>query len=194
MARHADCDNDRQMVDALIVIDVVKDIFELPVPLHEPDRFVERISELLSRARSAGAVVVHVQPTGAEGTRYAPGSPGRAFHPRTGPRDGEVVVEKYHPDAFQGSPLAELLRARGARAVAMCGFATDYCVDTTVRSGYAHGFDVTLAADAHTTTANAVLSAADTVAHHNCVLKRFARVGPTSEVRFRGAADSATVS
>lgn len=173
------------MVDALIVIDVVKDIFELPVPLHEPDRFVDRVSDLLARVRAAGALIVHVQPTGAEGTRYAPGAPGRAFFAKTGPREGELVVEKYHPDAFHGSMLAELLRDRGVRAVAMCGFASDFCVDSTVRSGYAHGFEVTLAADAHTTTANAVLSAADTVAHHNCVLKRFARVVPASEIELR---------
>jgi len=166
------------------VIDVVKDIFELPVPLHEPERFVARISDLLARARSAGALIVHVQPTGAAGSRYAPGAPGRAFHPPTGPLAGESVVEKSHPDSFQGSTLASLLRDRGARSVAMCGFASDFCVDTTVRSGYAHGFEVTLAADAHTTTANAVLSAADTVAHHNCVLKRFARVVPSSEIQF----------
>ena len=175
------------MVDALIVIDVVRDIFELPVPLHEPDRFVARIIELLSRARSAGAAIVHVQPTGADGTRYAVGAPGRQFHPPTGPRQGEIVVEKYHPDAFQASALGELLRERGTRAVAMCGFASDYCVDSTVRSGYAHGFAVTLAADAHTTTANPVLSAADTVAHHNFVLKRFAQVVPASESEFRAS-------
>jgi nicotinamidase-related amidase len=175
------------MVDALVVIDVVKDIFELPVPLYEPDRFVARVSDLLARARSAGTVIVHVQPTGAAGTRYAPGAPGRAFHPQTGPFAGEVAVGKYHPDAFHGSTLAALLRDRGARGVAMCGFASDYCVDSTVRSGYAHGFEVTLAADAHTTTANAVLSAADTVAHHNCVLKRFARVVPASEIELRRA-------
>jgi nicotinamidase-related amidase len=172
------------MVDALVVIDVVTDIFELPVPLHEPDRLVARISELLARARAAGALIVHVQPTGPEGTRYAPGASGRRFHAKTGPLEGETIVEKYHPDAFQGSALEELLRGRGARAVAMCGFATDYCVDSTVRSGYAHGFEVTLAADAHTTTANAVLSAADTVAHHNVVLKRFGHVVPASEIDF----------
>jgi nicotinamidase-related amidase len=172
------------MVDALVVIDVVKDIFELPVPLHEPDRFVARITELLARGRAAGVLIVHAQPLGPEGTRYAPGAPGRAFHPTTAPREDELVVEKCHPDAFHGTTLDRLLRDRGVRAVAMCGFASDYCVDTTVRSGYAHGFEVTLAADAHTTTANAVLSAADTVAHHNVVLKRFARVVPAAEIAF----------
>ena len=37
-----------------------------------------------------------------------------------------------------------LLRSHGTRQVAMCGFASDYCVDATVRSGYAHGFDLEL--------------------------------------------------
>ena len=37
------------MVDALVVIDVVIDIFDLPVPLHEPSQFVDRIAEFHGR-------------------------------------------------------------------------------------------------------------------------------------------------
>jgi len=175
------------MVEALVVIDVVRDIFELPMPLHEPEQFVANIADLLVRARAAGALIVHLQPTGAEGTRYAPGAQGRQFHPRTAPVGHEIVIEKYHPDAFHGTNLEELLVDRSVRGVAMCGFASDYCVDATVRSGYAHGFDVVLAADAHTTTANEVLSAADTIAHHNVVLRRFAKVTPAAEIQFQRA-------
>jgi hypothetical protein len=33
-------------MQALLVVDIVKDIFELPVPLHDPDGFVERVCGL----------------------------------------------------------------------------------------------------------------------------------------------------
>src|SRR3569623_2913650 len=175
------------MVEALVVIDIVRDSFGLPVPLHEPERFGANGAELRARARAAGAWSIHIQPTGAEGTRYAPGAPGRQFHPQTAPVAGEIVIEKYHPAAFHGTNLEELLVDRGVGGIAMCGIASDYCVDATVRSGYAHRFDVVLAADAHTTTANEVLSAADTISHHNVVLQRFAKITPAADIQFQRA-------
>jgi nicotinamidase-related amidase len=68
----------------------------------------------------------------------------------------------------------------------ICGFATDFCVDTTVRSAFARGFRVVLAAGAHTGTGNPVLTADQVVRHHELVLARFARVVPAAEVAFAG--------
>jgi nicotinamidase-related amidase len=85
---------------------------------------------------------------------------------------------------FVGTGLVELLAERGIDEVIICGFASEACVDATVRSAYAKGFRVVLAAGAHTTTANPVLSAEQIIRHHEFVLQRFARVVPAAEVRF----------
>jgi nicotinamidase-related amidase len=176
------------MAEALVVIDVLIGIFELPVPLHAPEELLERTTELLERARSAGALIVHVQQIGPEGSRFAPGTRIGQFRDEVKPLAGEVIIQKGHPDAFQGTTLDETLRGRGIRGIVITGFASEFCVDATVRSGYARGFAVELAADAHTTTAGPVLSAADAVAHHNFVLARFARVLPAAEIRFAASA------
>jgi|SRR5664279_3055990 len=172
------------MARALVIIDVLTGIFELPVPLHEPETFAERVAGLLARARQANALIVHVRQLGDPGTRFAPDAPTRQFHTSAMPLADELVIEKRHPDAFQNTALADTLRARDVRGVAIAGFATDFCVDASVRSGYAHGFEIALASDAHTTTAGRVLSAADAVAHHNFVLERFARVQPAADIAF----------
>ncbi|HYE17930.1 MAG TPA: bifunctional nicotinamidase/pyrazinamidase [Tepidisphaeraceae bacterium] len=44
--------------------------------------------------------------------------------------------------------LADYLRARGTRAVFVCGLATDYCVKFTALDARREGFDVTLIVDA----------------------------------------------
>ncbi len=44
--------------------------------------------------------------------------------------------------------LADYLRGRGVRSVAVCGLATDYCVKATALDAAAGGFAVTLLADA----------------------------------------------
>ena len=98
---------------------------------------------------------------------------------------GEVVVGKTEPDVFMGSTLAAQLAALTGRSeLVICGFATQDCVDTTVRSAFGRGYSVVLAAGAHTTTANPVLSAAQIIAHHELVLRRFARVAPSDAIEF----------
>jgi nicotinamidase-related amidase len=171
-------------MQALLVLDVMNAIFELPVPLHDPDGFIERVRGLLDRARAQGVLVMHFRQLGADGSVFAPGARARELHPRVAAAPGEVVFDKREPDMFVGTSLAETLAERGVDEVVICGFASEACVDTTVRSAWAKGFRVVLAAGAHTTTANAVLSAEQVVKHHELVLARFARVIPAADIVF----------
>lgn len=57
-----------------------------------------------------------------------------------------VDVDAY--SAFNGTGLAEAMRARDIRRLAVCGLATDYCVLNTVLDGVQAGFEVLLVAEA----------------------------------------------
>jgi nicotinamidase-related amidase len=167
-------------MQALLVLDIVNAIFELPVPLHDPDGFIESVRGLLDRARAAGVPILHFRQLGPEGSRFAPGGRGRELDARVAAGEGELVIDKGEPDMFVGTKLAE----RGVDEVVVCGFASEACVDATVRSAWAKGFRVVLAAGAHTTTANPVLGVDEIIKHHEFVLQRFARVVPAAEVVF----------
>ena len=170
---------------ALLVIDVQNAIFQLPVPLHEPEQFLSKVRGLVERARRAGVPVIFAQHLGKHGSTLEAGSPGGEIHSAIAPLHGEVIVGKTEPDAFMGSTLAAQLAAlTGTSELVVCGFATQDCVDTTVRNAFARGYSVVLAAGAHTTTANPVLSAAQIIAHHEFVLRRFARVVPSDAIEF----------
>jgi len=171
-------------MQALLVLDIMNAIFELPVPLHDPDGFVERARGLLDRARAQRVPVVHFRQLGPEGSIFGPGGRAREYHPRVAPAPGELDIDKREPDMFVGTSLSDVLAERGIDEVVICGFATEACVDTTVRSAWAKGFRVVLAAGAHTTTGNAVLSAEQIVKHHELVLARFARVVPAADIAF----------
>ncbi|NVB78102.1 MAG: cysteine hydrolase [Kofleriaceae bacterium] len=173
-------------MQALLVLDVVNAIFELPIPLHDADGFVERVRCLLVRARATGVPVVHFRHLGPEGSLFAPGGRGREIDARVAAVEGELVIDKREPDMFVGTSLAEVLAERAVDEVVICGFSTEGCVDSTVRSAWAKGLRVVLASGAHTTTANAVLTAEQIVRHHDLVLARFARVMPAVDVMFAG--------
>ena len=49
------------------------------------------------------------------------------------------------------------------------GFATDFCVDTTVRSALARGYTTIVPEDGHTTSDRAYMPASKVIEHHNFV-------------------------
>ena len=81
---------------------------------------------------------------GSDGARFAPGLQ----------LDDAVVISKATTvdvdaySAFNGTGLADTLRARGITRLAVCGLATDYCVLNTVLDALAAGFEVLLATEA----------------------------------------------
>jgi nicotinamidase-related amidase len=93
-------------------------------------------------------------------------------------------MEKHTADAFNGTDLAECLERLSVGAIAICGFVTEGCVDPTVRRASSLGFQVELAADAHSTTDGQVLRAEQIIEHHNSVLAIFGEVKATDEIQF----------
>jgi nicotinamidase-related amidase len=59
------------------------------------------------------------------------------------PASGDIIVEgKRGLDAFMSTNLDFILRSRGIRNVALGGFLTNCCVESTMRTAYEKGFDV----------------------------------------------------
>src|SRR5690242_14875853 len=96
-------------MQALLVLDVMNAIFELPVPLHDPNAFVENVRGLIERARARRVPVVHFRQIGPEGSLFAPGGRAREFHPRVAPTADEGVIDKSEPDMFFRTSLSTLL-------------------------------------------------------------------------------------
>ncbi|MEV6412578.1 isochorismatase family protein [Kribbella sp. NPDC051718] len=147
-----------QPVQALLIIDV--QLGSLAV-VPESARLLERVGELLAKARAAGVLIVHVQNDGVQATADAPGTPGWELH--FGVEAGEPVVRKLQDDSFAGTPLAELLAAHEVQAVAVCGLMSEMCVSATARTALARGLRVVLPHDAHSTTGIPATAAAPAI-------------------------------
>jgi len=82
------------------------------------------------------------------------GTPGAQFHPGLMLPQGTVIISKAtdpKQDAysgFQGTDLAQRLKAQGIRQILVGGLATDYCVKSTVLDGLKAGIRVYFLSDA----------------------------------------------
>jgi nicotinamidase-related amidase len=64
------------------------------------------------------------------------------------PQPGDIVIEgKRGLDCFASTNIDFILRARGIRDVALAGFLTNCCVESTMRSAYERGYRVVTLTD-----------------------------------------------
>lgn len=79
---------------------------------------------------------------------FRQGSWGAEIVDNVKPLSHEIILEgKRGLDAFYSTNLDFILRQLNIRSVAICGFLTNCCVESTVRTAYEKGYDVTTLSD-----------------------------------------------
>ena len=162
------------MKSAVVIIDVQRGYFDAEPRPADADAVIARINALTSRARQAGVPVVFVQ----HEAQFEFGSPGWELERQLQVGPGDHKIRKATPDSFLRTELAELLSTLGATHLIVCGYATEGCVDTTIRRAAALGYEVTIAGDAHTTDDKPHASAGQIREHHNAALSDLTSFGP----------------
>lgn len=173
-------------MDAMIVVDMQAGLLN-GAPKHDLSGVIARINRLAAATRKQGGRVVFIQHCGPDGEAFAPGAPGWDFLPELDRRDSDIVVPKSLNDAFAGTALKAVLDGIGARRLLIAGWATDFCVDATLRGATAQDYDVVAVADGHTCSDRPHLAAAKVIRHHNWVwsgliARRSVRVMSTAEL------------
>jgi len=136
---------------ALVVVDAQQGLLDGAAAVPDAPAILHRLGMALAAARSAGALVVHLQNDGASGTLDEPGTTGWLIHPQVAPAPGEVVLRKRQDDGFDGTALEDVLVRHKVRRIAVAGLLSEMCVSATVRGALARGFHVILVRDAHAT-------------------------------------------
>lgn len=166
---------------ALLVIDVQVAMFADDDPVYDGANLLEKLKTLIARARAAEIPVIYVRHS-EEGSPMAYGQPGWQIHPAIAPQESDLIVDKRFPDSFMQTNLKAELEARSIKRLIISGIQTEVCVDTTSRSAFSQGYDLTLVKDAHSTWNNSVITAPQIIAHHNRTLGGgFARLKAVEE-------------
>lgn len=127
----------------------------------ESSNMLEHAQETVAQARELGATIIHAPITFAEGypelgafpygilkgvvdtSSFRKGTWGADFADEMQPQEGDLVVEgKRGLCAFSSTNLDFILRGRGIENVALGGFLTNCCVESSMRTAYEKGFNV----------------------------------------------------
>ncbi|POH59301.1 cysteine hydrolase [Arthrobacter glacialis] len=128
---------------------------------------LDNAEKVLAAARAAGATVIHSpisftpgyneiakHPYGilkgvVDATAFVKGAWGAEIMDRFAPVESDIVIEgKRGLDAFGSTNLDFILRAKGIKTVALAGFLTNCCVESTMLTAYERGYNVGTLTDA----------------------------------------------
>jgi nicotinamidase-related amidase len=172
------------MKTALVIIDLQQGSFTPDIPRYDPGGLVTRLNSLADAVRARDGSVIFVQHDGPPGDPHHPDLPGWRLLPDLRVRTGDLTVRKTACDAFLGTTLDATLRSLSVDQLVVTGCATDYCVDTTVRSALARGYATIVPMDGHTTSDRPHLPARKIIEHHNAIWADFiAPAGPAMVCR-----------
>jgi nicotinamidase-related amidase len=164
---------------ALIVIDLQKGITGIPT-VHSTEEIIGRSAQLARAFRERGLPVVLVNVSAAAPGRTDAGPRKYSFPPDWAELVPELeqhpsdhIVTKQRPGAFLGTDLDDYLRRRGVTQIVLTGIATGSGVESTARSAYDLGYNVTFVVDAMTDR--------DADAHRHSIEKSFPRLGETAK-------------
>jgi nicotinamidase-related amidase len=104
--------------------------------IHSPIQFAEGYNEI---TKTPYGILKGVVDTSA----FVKGSWGAQIVDDLSPEPGDIILEgKRGLDAFASTNLDFILRSKGIETVALAGFLTNCCVESTMRSAYERGFEV----------------------------------------------------
>ncbi|WP_296648586.1 isochorismatase family protein [Rhodoluna sp.] len=131
---------------ALLVIDVQNGVVE---GAYRRDQVITNVEAAVAKARAANLPVIWVQHSDEE---MPIDSDAWQIVSELIPLSGESMVRKTFRSSFEGTNLAEMLESLAVGRLIVCGAQSNNCIRHTAQDAIAKGYDVTLIADAHTTT------------------------------------------
>jgi len=177
-----------ETTEALIIVDMQKVAFT--VPRYNAENVIQRIAALAEKFRRHNKKVIFIQHNGVVDNYCFPNTKEWEIVDELPVHPEDIVVEKLANDSFYKTNLQELLTKHGIEKLYFTGCASDYCVDTTIKSALSKDYDITVVSDCHTTADRPHCSAKTLIDFHNWLwadmtqTKYKIKVIPSSEVQF----------
>jgi nicotinamidase-related amidase len=166
----------------LLIIDAQQELIEgnqEQVAVFKKEQLITNINLVIEKASKFNVPIVFVRDLAVSEGK------GKGFqvHEKISVPKDATFFDKTAMNSFHGTGLLNHLKSQAIEHVVVMGCATQYCIDSAVRTATINGLDVTLVGNGHSTIDSAVLSAEQIIKHHNETLHRHYNVENFSIVR-----------
>jgi nicotinamidase-related amidase len=155
-------------VDTMVVVDMQVGLLN-GAPKHDLHRVIQRINLLTAMVRKKSGKIIWIRHCGKPDDGFERLTKGWSFLPELSRHSDDVVIEKTLNDPYVGTSLQETLQQIAPDRIIVAGWATDFCVDATVRSTISNNYHVVVVSDGHTVSDRPHLDAATVMRHHHWV-------------------------
>ena len=166
---------------ALIVIDVQVNVVK---DAYKRDEIVANMAAAVDGARKVRVPVIWVRHSAED---LPLNTDGWQIVPELVPALGEEIIEKTFRSTFEATNFEDVLAAKKISHLYICGAETNNCVRHTSMAALERGYDVTLLADAHTTTGfewnGFVVDAASTIDEQNTNFIQYQLPGRSADIK-----------
>jgi len=152
---------------SLLIIDMQLGSFKPYSIRHNTLQTIEQINLLSETFRNMGYPVIYIQHNGIRENYMLPGSADFDLLPELIQKESDIVVIKEANDAFYKTDLHSVLTQKGIDELYVCGCATDFCVDATIKSALTKEYKIHIASDAHTTANRPHVDAPTIIEYYN---------------------------
>lgn len=156
---------------ALLIIDMQKISFTPETPRFDKENVVGKINSLSHKFRSNNDLVIHIQHDGTKDGFCIPNTTEWEIIDSIEVKVSDLLISKIANDSFYKSELHNTLQANNVDELIITGCATDFCVDSTIKSAFTHHYKITAISDAHTTADRPALKAKQVIDHYNWIWK-----------------------
>jgi len=145
---------------------------------------INNIELLIKECRANNVEVIYVRHDGGTGDELEQGTKGWQIYNQIAPIDGEKIIEKRYCSSFRNTELKAYLNEKNIETIILVGMQTEYCIDTTCKVAFEHGFNVIIPEESNTTLDNESMSGKDIYEYYNFKIwnNRFATVKKLQDV------------
>lgn len=168
---------------ALLIIDAQVGLFEGNERAVRSESVIANLNTAIEKANTLNMPIIFIQHDGPADSPFAPHSEGWQIHPALARSAADIVIRKTVGDSFYAPALNEHLKALGVQRLWIGGAATDFCIDTAVRTALSHDYEVTVIADGHSCRDRPVIKGETVIAHFNWVWSEMIEAPKTLRVQ-----------
>jgi len=143
--------------------------FTPKTPRLDSEGVINRINILSDKFRENGDAVIFIQHEGSKEGYWIFGTEEWEILSTLVIKSSDLIISKTANDSFYNTTLKDNLLKLGVDKIVITGCATDFCVDSTVKSALINDFNVTIISNGHTTSERPNLTAKQVIDHYNWV-------------------------